>query len=104
MVPSGAIATEAQKTEPDKNTYLVLKGWSVGPRFELRLRHALPLPGTRGRRDRQRGEAGIDHARQPRRRHRPSRDAAGDARHERPTDRDDRRLDVGSLRAAAPPD
>ena len=25
MVPSGAIATEAQKTEPDKNTYLVLK-------------------------------------------------------------------------------
>jgi len=25
MVPSGAIATEAQKTEPDKNVYLVLK-------------------------------------------------------------------------------
>ena len=25
MVPSGVIATEAQKTEPDKNTYLVLK-------------------------------------------------------------------------------
>jgi hypothetical protein len=30
MVPSGAIATEAQKTEPDKNTYLELKGGQPG--------------------------------------------------------------------------
>jgi type 1 fimbria pilin len=30
MVPSGALATEAQKTEPDKNTYLVLKDGQPG--------------------------------------------------------------------------
>ena len=30
MVPSGALASEAQKTEPDKNTYLVLNGGQAG--------------------------------------------------------------------------
>ena len=39
---------EAQKTEPDKNTYLVLSG-QKGADPDVRLRHALRLPGPRGR-------------------------------------------------------
>ena len=64
--------TEATKTEPDKNTYLVLDG-QKGADAELRLRHPLPLPGPRGRRRR-----GLPHAHQPRCRRRAPRDADGD--------------------------
>jgi hypothetical protein len=46
MVPGGSFTTEAQKTEPDKNTYLVFKRGLPGCRFVVRLRDALPLPGT----------------------------------------------------------
>ena len=45
-VPAPGATTEAQKTEPDKNTYLVLRSAS-GARPEVRLRAPLPLPGTR---------------------------------------------------------
>ena len=49
MVASTATGnTEAHKTEPDKNTYLVLRPRPEGRRPGLRLRHALPLPGPRG--------------------------------------------------------
>ena len=91
-------ATEAHKTEPDKNTYLVLDGQN-GADAELRLRHPLPLPGPRGRR--RRGASDIT---------RINLDA--DAAHRvtllatldsdgQPV-ADDRRLDLGSVRAAAP--
>ena len=65
--------TEASKTEPDKNTYLVLDGLTRR-RPDLRLRHALPVPGARGR------DSGLHHAHQPRRRRGAPRDAAGDHR------------------------
>ena len=39
---------EATKTEPDKNTYLVVER-SARRRPDVRLRHALPLPGPRAR-------------------------------------------------------
>ena len=44
MVGTGA-GPEAQKTEPDKNTYLVFKQGQSGPGRCVRLRLALPLPG-----------------------------------------------------------
>ena len=54
MLPAPATSAtstnvEATKTEPDKNTYLVLQGQN-GPDAELRLRHALRVPGPRARR------------------------------------------------------
>ena len=48
MLPTPLSAAEAQKTEPDKNTYLVLRG-PAGRRPALQLRHALPFPGPRAR-------------------------------------------------------
>ena len=71
MVPTAAVpANEAHKTEPDKNTYLVFDNGLRRRRSPLRLRDALPLPGSRGR------HAGLHHAHQPRRRRGASRDAA----------------------------
>jgi hypothetical protein len=55
MVPSGALATEAQKTEPDKNTYLVLRGQhGADPAFDygthfLFQGHEAGAPVTGGR-------------------------------------------------------
>ena len=85
----------ARKTEPDKNTYL-RAARPARRRPGLRLRHALPLPGPRARR------AGLPHPDQPRRRRartgsRCWRDA-GPTRH---AAADDRRLDLGPVRAAA---
>ena len=88
---------EAQKTEPDKNTYLVFER-PAGRRPGLRLRHALPVPGPRGRRNRR---SGLHHADQPRRRRRAPRHAAGHEGLDRRPDRDDRRLDLGSVGPAA---
>ena len=54
MVPApGAVQAkghnvEATKTEPDKNTYLVLRR-ADGADADIRLRHAFPLPGSRAR-------------------------------------------------------
>ena len=53
--PTPTHQVEATKTEPDKNTYLVLHG-QHGAEPQLQLRHALPLPGPRGR------VAGLPHA------------------------------------------
>ena len=79
FVPALGSTTEAQKTEPDKNTYLVLRN-QHGAGSALRLRHPLPLPGARGRRGDPRLEPPpeLHHADQPRRRHRPPRHADGD--------------------------
>ena len=49
MVATVGVANEAQKTEPDKNTYLVFRHSLDGSRPGLLLRHALPLPGPRER-------------------------------------------------------
>jgi hypothetical protein len=55
MVPSGALATEAQKTEPDKTTYLVLRNQhGADPAFDygthfLFQGHEAGAPGTGGR-------------------------------------------------------
>ena len=66
-------------------------------RPEVRLRHALPLPGSRARHGRRR----LHHAHQPRRRRGAPRD---EARRDRGRRQDagarDRRLDLGSVRAA----
>ena len=48
FVPAPGGLTEATKSEPDKNTYLVMRGLT-GRGSRLRLRHALPVPGPRGR-------------------------------------------------------
>ncbi len=63
---------EATKSEPDKNTYLVDQG-PARRRPEVRLRHALPLPGTRARHRQRR----LHHPHQPRRRRGPPRHEAG---------------------------
>ena len=55
MVPTPTTGHEAHKTEPDKNTYLVFKHGLTRRRPTLRLRHALPLPGSRERRRTARG-------------------------------------------------
>ena len=47
-MPAKDKLVEATKTEPDKNTYLVLDR-RHRPGQGLQLRHALPLPGPRGR-------------------------------------------------------
>ena len=76
MVPLPSAPTvEAHKTEPDKNTYLVFKKGLQRRGPELRLRHALPVPGPRER------YAGLRHPDQPRRGRRPPGDAAGDRPH-----------------------
>ena len=100
MVPVGASQTEAQKTEPDKNTYLVFKRGLKGADASLRLRHALPLQGHENAATVNGGEAGLHHEDQPRRRHGSSRDAARVARRHGRADRDDRRLDLGPVRAS----
>ena len=50
-LPSAVHKVEATKTEPDKNTYLILENQKG--RFQLRLRHLLPVPGPRTRRQRE---------------------------------------------------
>ena len=88
--------TEAHKTEPDKNTYLVFKHGLSGADPSLRLRDALPLPGPRGAaRPAYITRINLDaDARAPG-------DADGDEGRDRRPDRHDRRLDVGSVGAAA---
>ena len=93
-LPSATHKVEASKTEPDKNTYLVLYGqtgadaaYDYGTHF-LFQGHEVGA----GRRH---------HPHQPRRRRRPQGDAAGGHRR-RPARRcRHRRLDLGSVRAAA---
>ncbi len=90
---------EATKSEPDKNTYLVVDG-QHGADASLRLRHPLPLPGPRagGRLGRE-----LHHADQPRRRRGPPRHEARGVRVRRHhPGTADRRLDMGSVRTAAP--
>ena len=95
LVPLPGHHVEAQKTEPDKNTYLCCHG-PARRRPDLRLRHALPVPGPRAR-----------HARATS----PAINLDADAAHRvtllADTDVDgaaaagDRRLDLGPVRPAA---
>ena len=61
ILPPPSTRSRRTKTEPDKNTYLVLER-PDGRRPELRLRHALPVPGPRD------GRARLRHPHQPGRR------------------------------------
>ena len=104
MVPVGAAQTEAQKTEPDKNTYLVfergLKGadasYDYGTHFLYQgHENAATVGGAKqGYITRINLDADTDH----RVTLLASKDDDGRA------DRDDRRLDVGPVRGAADPD
>ena len=77
MVPTPAApATEAHKTEPDKNTYLVFK---QGPR-RAPTRRTTTARTSSSRATRAASPARLHHAHQPRRRRRTPRDAARDAR------------------------
>ena len=91
-LPSATHKVEATKTEPDKNTYLVLTARPAPMR--LRLRHALSVPGPES------GRAGLLHPHQPRRRRRAPRDPMADDRHRRRAAADHRRFDLGSVRAS----
>ena len=84
---------EATKTEPDQNTYLVLKH-PGRPDARLRLRPPLPVPGPRGR-----GRPRVRHAHQPRRKRSDPPHHAADAgrRHDDRLQRT-RRLHLGPVR------
>ena len=75
MVGVGA-GPEAQKTEPDKNTYLVFKQGQSGPDPAYDYGTHFLYQGHEGGSHRERAEAGLHHADQPRRGRRSSRDAA----------------------------
>ena len=66
---------EAHKTEPDKNTYLVLKNGQPGADPDYDYGTHFLFQGHES------GAPGCDHARQPRRRRGAPRDAAGDGGH-----------------------
>ena len=74
FVPATGSTTEAQKTEPDKNTYLVLKN-QHGPTPTTTTARTSSTRVTRA------ASPGAHHADQPRRRQRAPRHAAGDAGH-----------------------
>jgi hypothetical protein len=95
MLPTPTVSDEAQKTEPDKNTYLVFKRSLARRRPALLVRDAFPLPGPRRRKPR------VHHADQPRRRRGAPRDAARPGRRDRRADRGHRRLDLGPVGEAS---
>ena len=97
MVPTSGVNTEAQKAEPDENQYLSFRQALNGARPRLLLRQEIPVPGPRGRDVRQRREAGLHHADQPRRGHQAPGHAARHAGLERRSAADDRRRRLGSL-------
>ena len=94
---AASLGTEAQKTEPDKNTYLVFRTASPAPTRHTTTEPTSCSKGTRrGARRRE-----LHHSHQPRRRRRAPGDAAGDQDATGNPLADDRRLDLGSVREAA---
>ena len=89
MVPAFGSAAEAQKTEPDKNTYLRCAACTAPTRATTTARTSSSRATRPG--------AGLHHPRQPRRRRRAPRHAARHARRRRHGAAALRRLDLGPV-------
>jgi len=91
----GKPAHEAQKTEPDKNTYLVFKDGLKGPDSSYDYGTHFVYQGQELAVTVDGQEAGLHHARQPRCGRQAPGDAARVPGHQRTAHRRDRRLDMG---------
>ena len=97
MVPTQGVANEAQKTEPDENTYLVVQARACTARTRTTTTASASCTrATRTRPPSNGVKQGLHHAHQPRRRPGAPRDAACDDGLERRGAQHDRRLEAGT--------